>query len=287
MNFHWRQGHFALLHDLAKCLRINDLTVCHRLHRAEAPQHDCPADAYSISEIKANRRAKPNADQKRRQAEALAAINNGGPIITDAGSRQAFVASATYRNHEDALGRVVNAALENGVGGEVVEPGWVISAARFPGWPKGTPMLEIVKAWEEIRQQRLKEAGMADADVYRLQSGDAAGRATQCVPLCLYPMTDRAAAFLNADWIFFDSLLSVSYLESQLRAMPGRSLSRDSNDKHHIIVRSRDHEIHLSRTALQHVVLELIDTQVLAGALGEWAQKPGFAGPGELVLPQR
>jgi hypothetical protein len=287
VNFYWRQGHFALLHDLTNCLRINDITVCHRLHRADVGDHDCPSDAFSISEIKANRRAKPSAEQKQRQSDALTAINHGGPIITQGGSRQAFVASAAYANHEDALGRVLDAAMDAGVGGEVVEPGWVISAARFPGWPKGTPFLDILRAWEETRAGLLERAGMEHDEVYRLQSGDAAGRAPQCVPLCLYPMADRAAAFLTADWIFFDSLLSVSYLESQLSKRQGLSVKRDVVDKHHLAVISGDHEIHLSRTALEHVLLELVDTRVLAEALEEWANKPGFAGPGELILPLR
>jgi len=128
---------------------------------------------------------------------------------------------------------------------------------------------------------------MEHDEVFRLQSGDVAGRAPQCVPLCLYPMADRAAAFLTADWIFFDSLLSVSYLQSQLSNRKRLRVKRDELDKHHLAVISGNHEIHLSRTALEHVLLELVDTRVLAEALDEWANNPGFAGPGELILPLR
>src|SRR5438128_7626588 len=34
LNAYWKQGHFALLHDLTNNLRIDDLTVVYRLHRS-------------------------------------------------------------------------------------------------------------------------------------------------------------------------------------------------------------------------------------------------------------
>ncbi len=287
VNAFWQQGHFALLHDLTNCLRIDDLTVCNRLHRQGVPDdHPCPPDEFSLVEIKSNHRARPSQNQKARHEAAAAAINEGADIHTTDGIRKQFRWSGGYENHEEALGRVLDNAMADGVAGEQIEEGWVVTAVRFVDWKPGTAAKDIIGTWERKRAELLDKANMRATPVHRLQTGDSAGRILKCIPFSLYPMEPRAVAFLTGDWLMFDSTLSIEYFESRLNAA-GMKTERLSSDGAVLSASVGNHAIQLHRASVEHALAELVKIDVLARALRDWAAEPGFVGDGELILAVR
>jgi hypothetical protein len=287
VNAFWGQGHFALLHDVTNCLRIDDITVCNRLHRLDVPDnHVCPKDEFGLTEVKANRHAKKSPEQRQRHEAALAAINQAADIQTVNGLRKQFRWTGGYENHDQALARVLEAAMLDGVAGEVIEDGWVISAVRFVDWPKGTSAIDIIGSWEARRARLLGQAGMTGAPAHRLQTGDAAGRMLRCVPYALFPMAPKTTAFLTSDWLIFDSTLSIPYLESKLRAA-GMEVERQDPDGLSLLASVEGHAIQIHRASVEHALAELVQIDVLARALASWAAEPGFIGDGELILDIR
>ena len=287
VNAFWGQGHFALLHDVTNCLRIDDLTVCNRLHRQDLPaDHICPEDEFGLTEVKANRHAKQSLEQRQRHEAALAAINQAADIKTMSGLRKQFRWAGGYENHDQAIARTLEAAMSDGVAGEVIEDGWVISAVRFVDWPKGTSAVDIIGGWEAERARLLGEAGMTRVPTHRLQTGDAAGRMLRCVPYALFPMAPKTTAFLTSDWLIFDSTLSIPYLESKLRAA-GMQVERQHPDGLSLLASVGGHAIQIHRGSVEHALAELVKIDVLASALATWAAEPGFVGDGELILDIR
>jgi hypothetical protein len=283
VNAYWKQGHFALLHDLTNCLRIDDVTVVNRLHRADVPDHQCPADAFAIAQVKANRKKKLTAPQKRRRRLALDAINHGGPLIGPGGlASQQFRTKVPYETHEAKLAEILRRAMEDGVAGGALEDGWAISALRWVNWPKGTNMDEIVRAWEIADDTALKEAGVRER-VWRIHSGDAAGRMLKCIPFSIYDLEPKATAWLTCDWLVYYSTISVDSLAAKLRERG--MVTRVSSGVPTVLTGTRgDHSIQVSRTAFEHALLELIKLDVMADAFHEWLEQPGFTGSGELVF---
>jgi len=198
VNACWhRDSHFALLHDSTNILRIDDGTVCNRLHRTDVKQgHDgCPEADYGLFEVKANRRAKPSPEQKQRHQAALAAINEGADIKTKAGFRRQFQWQDGYDSHQDQLSQVLDRAMSDGHGAAQLEEGWVISAVRFVSTDaaaSGKPIEDIVDPWQEMQDQLVAKAGFADRPQLKVHSGDAAGRLLKCLPYALFPMSERA-----------------------------------------------------------------------------------------------
>ena len=292
VNACWhRDGHFALLHDSTNILRIDDGTVCNRLHRTDVKQgHDgCPEADYGLFEVKANRRAKPSPEQKQRHQAALAAINEGADIKTKAGFRRQFQWQDGYDSHQDQLSQVLDRAMSDGHGAAQLEEGWVISAVRFVSTDaaaSGKPIEDIVDPWQEMQDQLVAKAGFADRPQLKVHSGDAAGRLLKCLPYALFPMSERAYAFLTSDWLVMSSVLSLDYLEARLQAV-GVKTERIDDSKGTIRLSSGDHAITTSRSSIEDILLEGITIDTWAKAMAAWAAEPGFEGQGELVLDLR
>ena len=287
VNAFWGQGHFSLLHDVTNCLRIDDITVCHRLHRHDLrADHACPEDEFGLTEVKANRRARQSRAQRERHEAALAAINHSADVRTAGGLRKQFRWTGGYQNHDEALARVLDGAMADGVAGEIIEDGWVVTAVRFVDWPKDTSALDIIGRWEALRDNLLRNARMHDLPTYRLQTGDAAGRMLRCVPYALFPMAPRTTAWLTSDWLVFDSTLSIPYLESRLQAA-GMTVERQHPGGLVLLASVNGHAIQLHRASVEHALAELVKIDVLASALSAWAREPGFVGDGELILDVR
>jgi hypothetical protein len=288
VNGIWHQGHFALLHDITNCLRIDDMTICNRLHREAVPADHpgCPVQEYGLSEIKADRRKKGKTEQRRRHGFALAAINEGADLQTKSGPRRQFRWPGVDTNHESEIAKVLDAAFEDGVAAMQVEDGWVISAVRIvttdPGAPRESAEA-IIRGWERRRDDVVQQAGFLGRPLVRVHSGDAAGRLLRCIPYALYPMKERAFAFLTSDWLLLESVISTGYLESRLQAA-GLRTSAPTEPDVLITASMGEHSINVHRPALEDTLLEGVKIDTWAAALAAWASTKGFAGHGELVL---
>jgi hypothetical protein len=287
VNAFWRQGHFALLHDITNCLRIDDMTICNRIHReGVSDDHLCPEEDFGLHEVKANRRAKRSPEQLRRHEAAMAAINDSADIQTKTGPRKQFRWSGGYENHEDALVRVLDGAMVEGVAGEQIEDGWVITAVRFIDWKPGVSAAEIIGSWEARRAELLQKAGMTTTATHRIHTGDIAGRLLKCIPYALFSMEPRTAAFLTGDWLMFDSTLSIDYLETRLKGA-GMEVTRLNPEGTVMQATVGNHSISVNKGSLEHVLGELVKIDVWAKAMAAWAAEPGFVGDGELILSLR
>jgi len=278
-------GHFALLHDLTNCLRIHDLTVVNHLHRAGAPDHTCGEAAYDIVEVKTGRGRGPSPRQQQRIADALQAINEGGPLIGPDGHFQQFRPKIAFSSHQQALAGLLEAAMsgETGTAAIVVEDGWVASALRLPGHKVGTDIGDLVREWNRARAGALADAGLKESsEVFRLQTGDAAGRALFRIPFGLFPIPPRTASFLSCDWLIYDSLLSPTPLEDALRHS-GVTVARTAGPA--LVITHGDHSIEVTRRSIEPALHEMITVGTMADALAEWVRQPGFTGQGQLVFP--
>jgi hypothetical protein len=215
---------------------------------------------------------------------ALRAINEGGPIFGESGEMRQFRPRVNYANHGEQLREILDEALEQGVAGKVIETGWVVSAVRFPGWPKGTDIGQVIHAWIERRDSLLDEAGLRGVPAYRLKTTDVVGRLAKCPPYSLYGLSPRLAAFLTCDWLIVESQLSVPWLVDQLRDA-GAMVVNQGGDPAVLQASKGDHSITITRSNTEHVLLEMVETAVYAKAISDWLDEPGFQGLGELVLP--
>lgn len=283
---YWDQtGHFALIHDLTNCLRIHDLTVVNRFHRAGAPEHPCGKNAYDVVEVKARPGRRPHQRQEKRLTDAMEAINKGGRLIGPDGVFEQFRPTVTLHSHLDALAGLLDGVMrdEAGANSITVEDGWVASAFRLAGHPAGTNVLDVLKEVERRRDAAMKSAGFSDgAEIFRLQTGDGAGRALFRLPYGLYPIPPRTASFLTCDWLIYESILSPGRLEDALKR-EGVSVERKSGPI--LRITRGDHSIEVTRRSIEPALHEMITVDTMAAALAEWVGQPGFIGQGQLIFP--
>ncbi|MGC5054704.1 hypothetical protein ACLQ2S_25000 [Micromonospora sp. DT48] len=197
----WREGRFALLHDLTNVLRLGDVSVFHD-------------EVVAFHEIKTNQRYQNSAQQGRLSA-VVDSLTRGTPFLR--GGQTLVRMAMPYRTHLDALRAALNLAHERGMQGVKVPGGRAVMAASLYTAPNLSTQEEFGEEFSQRFRSYWRKAGIRSEDhKLVLSSLDRAGRVPTAPPWAIYPVAPEIAAGLITDSIFFYVAMSPDAVISAL-----------------------------------------------------------------------
>jgi hypothetical protein len=259
----WRERrHFALLHDLTSCLRIGDIT-------------EFTADGKRLlHEVKKNNARRDKAQVHRMEA-AVAAIMHGAALPGDQPARLVSV-DVDLRTHLAVLADAAALAEERGIIGVKVPGGRAVTCACALTLLSQGNGEDVPPRWEQARGRACRRARI-DRVAHHLtaNSADRASRSPVAAPYGVYPLTARQCAQLICDYMIFDVVMAPGELVSAcarhgLRGQLLLPASAGNLGDEQPVFRffSGNDAVVVHAPAMQQLLLELIDLDVYAAALG-------------------
>lgn len=189
VNAAWREGRFAILHDVTNCLRIGDVTVF--------PQDAPPR----TEEIKTNPRRR-NRAQLDRIRTAHEALWNAGTLPGDDPRQKLYDLAMPLKTHLELLQQTANRAAVDGVAATAV-PGSraLLVMDQYGCLNAGITEENVAAAVDGTYLPALRAAGIGDRPQHRIAalSYDSAGRNALRAPWAIYPLHPIICARLIGD----------------------------------------------------------------------------------------
>jgi hypothetical protein len=200
----YRDGQFAILHDMTNCLRIGDVTIF--------PDDSSP----ETIEVKSNPQRSRSA-QKRRIRAANDALVNAGPLP---GKARLFDLDVPFRTHLDRLDLGTERAAREGIFGAWVRGDRALLVTDLYGCSQqGWTDAEFAERLQRKLIMARRRAGLGPrqgSDVHAT-SLDSVSRDPQRVPFAAYPLHPVACARLIGDLAVFTVEASGPALVRSLR----------------------------------------------------------------------
>jgi hypothetical protein len=203
----YRDGEFAILHDLTNCLRIGDVTVF------------ANDGSFTTMEIKTNPgRTRPA--QNRRVKAAAAAVASNAPLPGNDPAARLYDINLPYATHLDVLRRGTKRATRDG-----------IFTAKLPG-DRALFVTDVYgysargwdgDEWPDAVRRRftaaLRRAGIADGRQWHVTASslDSVSGYPARVPFAAYPLHPVACARIIGDYAVFNVETSGPALVNSLR----------------------------------------------------------------------
>lgn len=257
----WRDGRFALMHDLTNVLRLGDVSVFHD-------------EVVAFHEIKTNQKYQ-NSTQQGRLSAAADSLTRGTPFLR--GGQTLVRMTMPYRTHLDTLRVAMNLAHERGMQGVKVPGGRSVIAASLHTAPNWWTQEEFGEEFDRRFRSYWRKAGIRSEDhKLVLSSLDRAGRVPTAPPWAIYPVVPEIAAGLITDAMFFYVAMSPDAVLSALADQGMTAAWRQRLDGSEVesqpllqvmlpVGNGRAQTISMNLIELNRLMLELIE-------LGTWSE---------------
>jgi hypothetical protein len=255
--------HFGLLHDMTTCLRIADVS-------------EFTGDGLLFHEVKKNA-ARSDPKQLARIQAAIDAIQGRAPLRSDRGDASLFRSSLQYKTHLRRLEDIVNLAMERGCIAARVGSQYVVGAVAVRSQALTSDTDFELKRYVKVRERAVAKAGFNRATHnLRAFSADTAARDPTTAPLGIYPLSPDLCADMISDLLVIEVIISDEVLRDAFERvgfeteilLPQES-SNFNGDNPIVRLRLEDRGLVIHGTAINQLLLELVDVHRYAAALRE------------------
>lgn len=263
----WREGRFALLHDLTTALRIADLTV----FTPRGPVAD---------EVKANPKKKATPDQLRRMQEALDFLSGRTALKVSGGDLEEFVSSVPFKAHFRELERGLHLAETEHGSATVLGRGWVlicyVGTTNDPQDAEAD-VPEQFAAFEKRRERAYRRSGLqSTTHLLKVVAVGELGVNPGMAPPTIFPIASHLRALLVCDLAAYQPTIAWSRIGEAFESV-GFSVTCPLPPQDEAVGEGREvliatigrRRLSIASGAFAQMALELVDPERYAQALKE------------------